>query len=52
MGKQDNKGLVYEALLECVPDEVPVTDAALKDWSRYVTQYLHDKGYAIKLRGH
>lgn len=47
-----NRGLVYEALLDCVGDDVPVTDEDIKAWSRHITQYLNDKGYAITPRRH
>ncbi|WP_280319910.1 hypothetical protein [Nocardia wallacei] len=47
-----NRGLVYEALLDCVDEDVPVADDTIKAWSRHITQYLNDKGYAIKRRGH
>jgi hypothetical protein len=42
-----NRGLVYEALLECVSEDIPVNDEMIKGWSKYVTQYLNDKGFAI-----
>lgn len=50
MSVHANRGLVYEALLECIGDDVPVTDETIKVWSRCVTQYLADKGFAIKQR--
>lgn len=44
---------MYEALLECVSEDLPVTDETIKAWSKCVTQYLNDKGFAIKpLREH
>lgn len=50
MSIHSNKGLAFEALLECVSEDLPVTDETIKEWSRYVTQYLNEKGFAIKPR--
>lgn len=48
MSVHANKGLVYEALLECVSEDLPVDDEVIKGWSKYVTGYLHRRGYAIQ----
>jgi len=45
-----NRGLVYEARLDCIGDDVPVTDDTIKAWSRHVTTYLHTKGFAVQPR--
>lgn len=48
MSKGTNRGLVFEALLECVDEDLPVSDAAIKAWSQYVVEYLASRGYAIR----
>jgi hypothetical protein len=50
MSTNANRGLVYEALLDCVGEDIPVTDETIKAWSRHVTEYLHGKGHAIQPR--
>lgn len=50
MSTDAHRGLVYEALLDCVDEDIPVSDETIKTWSRYVTKYLTSKGYAIQRR--
>jgi hypothetical protein len=48
MSTDTNRGLVYEALLDCIDEDVPVTDETIKGWSRAVTEYLDRKGYVVQ----
>ncbi|AHH20842.1 hypothetical protein NONO_c60660 [Nocardia nova SH22a] len=48
MSAGKNRGLVFEALLDCVDEDVPVSDETIRDWSRYVVEYLDRRGHAIR----